>query len=99
MSYIARSLGQNETLHYRAHFHSLYRAAAWGLLIALLGFGALAYNSGLDWVAWLTVLIGLGAFLTIMGPIWATEIGVTNQRLIISKDCCAERPVSCSFAL
>jgi uncharacterized membrane protein YdbT with pleckstrin-like domain len=85
MSYIAHSLGQNETLHYRAHFHPLYSVAAWGLLIAFLVFGALVHNSGMAWVAWLAVLIGLATFLTIMGPIWATEIGVTNQRLIMKR--------------
>jgi uncharacterized membrane protein YdbT with pleckstrin-like domain len=85
MSYIAHSLGQNETRHYRAHFHPLYSFAAWGLLIAFLVFGALVYNSHTAWMTWLAVLIGFATFLTIKGPIWTTEIGVTNQRLIIKR--------------
>jgi uncharacterized membrane protein YdbT with pleckstrin-like domain len=82
MSYIARSLCENETLHYRAHFHPLYSVAAGGLLIAFLVFGALVYSS-MAWVAGLAVLIGVATFLMIMVPIWTTEIGVTNQRLIM----------------
>jgi len=81
MSYIRNSLGANETLHYLAHFHWSKYAAAYGALIvsAILGI-IVAYNS--PWLALLPPLVGLAIFLAIMVPIWATEIGVTNQRII-----------------
>jgi len=83
MSYIEQSLADNERLIYRAHFHWLYRLAAWGLLIASL-VGAFIVNSQ-DYPPWLAAaLIGCGFlfFLSIMVPIWAQQIAVTNQRII-----------------
>lgn len=38
MGYIEQSLGQNETLIYKARFHWLYYAAAWTALILLIVF-------------------------------------------------------------
>jgi len=85
MSYITHSLGRNETLRYRAHFHWFYYIAAWGaLLISLVG-ASEAYGRGLPWAAGLAPLLGVAAFLSIMVPIWTTEIGVTNQRFIFKR--------------
>ena len=83
MSYIEHSLGRDETLRYRAHFSWLNYAAAWGGLI--LGAAAALYLRDRHWIAALAAFAGLAAFLSIMGPIWATEIGVTNQRLIYKR--------------
>jgi len=82
MSYIEQSLASNEQLLYRAHFHWLYRAAAWRLLLAA-GVGALAYDRAYPvWASAALVSLGVLVFLAIMLPIWAQQIAVTNQRLI-----------------
>ena len=82
MSYITNSLGANETVHYIAHFHWSKYAAAYGALIVAAILGIAVYNSQHPWVVLLPPLVGLAIFLAIMVPIWATEIGVTNQRII-----------------
>jgi len=83
MSYIDKSLGRNEQLVYRAHFHWLYGAAAWTFL--LLGLVAAFLVSERDypaWTAWALVACGALLFLAIKIPIWAQQIALTNQRLI-----------------
>jgi uncharacterized membrane protein YdbT with pleckstrin-like domain len=93
MSYIRSSLGANETVHYIGHFHWINYVLAYGTLLVavLLGLGGGSYyqsqNAGADGlsvttVAFLPITIGLIIFLVIMIPIWTTEIGVTNQRII-----------------
>jgi uncharacterized membrane protein YdbT with pleckstrin-like domain len=37
------------------------------------------------WVAAIAALIAVVVFLAIMLPIWTTEVGVTNQRLILKR--------------
>jgi uncharacterized membrane protein YdbT with pleckstrin-like domain len=85
MSYITHSLGRNETLRYRAHFHWFYYFAAWGAFLSSLVAAAEAYGRGLLWAAGLAPLLGAAVFLSIMIPIWTTEIGVTNQRFIFKR--------------
>ena len=85
MSYIEHSLGRDETLRYRAHFSWLYYAAAWGGLLVGAAVGLSLYLRDYHWIAALAAIAGLAAFVSIMGPIWATEIGVTNQRLIYKR--------------
>jgi uncharacterized membrane protein YdbT with pleckstrin-like domain len=85
MSYIDDCLGQNEAILYRAQFPWFYHAGAWGLLIALVVGGGLAYAYGYGWIGGLLVATGLVLFVAIMAPIWTTEIGVTNQRLIYKR--------------
>jgi hypothetical protein len=85
MSYITHSLGRNETLRYRAHFHWFYYFATWGAFLISLVAAAEAHGCGLPWVAGLAPLLGVAAFLSIMIPIWTTEIGVTNQRFIFKR--------------
>jgi uncharacterized membrane protein YdbT with pleckstrin-like domain len=82
MGYIDHSLGRNETLLYRARFPWFYRVGAWTLLFVFLVAGAVAHANDLRWVAAALWLVGLVLFLTAMVPVWTTEIGVTNQRLI-----------------
>lgn len=83
MSYIEKSLASNEHLVYRAHFHWLYGATAW---LLLLGSVAAAFvMSTREQPFWVVVaLVGLGIvlFLSIKLPLWAHQIAVTNQRLI-----------------
>jgi uncharacterized membrane protein YdbT with pleckstrin-like domain len=83
MSYIEQSLAGNEQLLYRAHFHWLYRAAAWGLLLAAVAGALVAHNRAYPmWASAALVAFGALVFLAIMLPIWAQQIAVTNQRLI-----------------
>jgi uncharacterized membrane protein YdbT with pleckstrin-like domain len=85
MSYIVHSLGRTETLLYRGHFPSVYRAGGWGVIaIAVLG-AVLAAAGGHGWLAAVVFIGGLLCFLAIMMPIWTTEIGVTNQRFIFKR--------------
>jgi Bacterial PH domain len=83
MGYIQQSLGRDERLIYRAHFHWLYGAAAWTLLLlsvaAALGAGTHDYPR---WLPWTLIACGVLLFLAIKLPIWAQQIAVTNQRLI-----------------
>jgi hypothetical protein len=78
MSYIAHSLADSETQIYRARFPWFYSAGAWVIPIA----SAIAAVA-VEW-EWLP-LAGAAIWLAIMVPIWSTEIGVTNQRLIYNQ--------------
>jgi len=86
MAYIEQTLGANEQLFSKAHFHWLYYAAAAFALCAGLGIAGLLVSNGFAslW-AWIAALIGLAAFLSILVPIWTTEIGVTTQRLVLKR--------------
>ena len=82
MSYIESSLGNNEVLHYRARFHWFYKVAAWSALIVGALVAMLALTQTYAWLAVVLLLIGATVWLSIMMPIWTTEIGVTNQRVV-----------------
>lgn len=83
MNYIEKSLAENEHLVYRAHFHWLYHAAAWLLLLAsLVGAFVLLTNEAPWWSPWVMVGVGVLLFLSVKLPLWAQQIAVTNQRLI-----------------
>ena len=88
MGYIEQSIGPTETLLYKARFHWLYYAAAWSALIFL----ALSIGCILFYVRTITGIVllsacalGLLLLLRSMIPIWTTEIGVTNHRLIVKR--------------
>ena len=66
MSYIERSLGHNERVIARAHFHWWYTLKAWLVLITTF------------WILGL----GIYLFFAWMIKKWTTEIGVTNHRFI-----------------
>lgn len=86
MSYIEHSLSEAETVLYRARFPWYYHAGAWAILAAAVVIGAVLYANGLEPViAGIIAVFGLTVFLLILVPIWATEIGVTNQRLIYKR--------------
>jgi uncharacterized membrane protein YdbT with pleckstrin-like domain len=82
MSYIRSSLGANETVHYIADFHWTKYALAYGALIISIVLGFLSYSPSYPVFVIGAPLVGLFIFLVVMIPIWTTEIGVTNQRII-----------------
>jgi hypothetical protein len=85
MSYIRESLAPSERLLYRAYFHWLHRGSAWVALLIFVAVGVAAVAWDFGWVAMLAGLAGLMSFLSIMVPIWTTEIGVTSQRFIFKR--------------
>jgi uncharacterized membrane protein YdbT with pleckstrin-like domain len=85
MSYITHSLGQSETLLYKARFPIFYHLAAWFLFGACLIAGIAAYAGGYGVPGYLLVLAGIVLLLGLLLPIWTTEIGVTNQRFIYKR--------------
>jgi hypothetical protein len=85
MSYIKHSLGESEHLLYRARFPWFYHVTGWGVLLALVAGGIAAYGNGYGALAAALGLTGVVLFLSIMMPIWTTEIGVTNQRFIYKR--------------
>jgi uncharacterized membrane protein YdbT with pleckstrin-like domain len=86
MSYIEKSLAENEVLRYRARFHWVYHAGAWAALIAGAVVALLTLNGDASrWVPPASLLLGIAVWLAILVPIWTTEIGVTNQRIIYKR--------------
>jgi uncharacterized membrane protein YdbT with pleckstrin-like domain len=85
VGYIDESLAPGERLYYRAHFHWLYNFAAWASLIVAAFLAFAIFDLNYVWPALLVLLVGAGIFLAIMVPIWTTEIGVTNQRIIFKR--------------
>lgn len=85
MSYIQDSLGANETVHYIGHFPMINYAMGYGALIIAAVLGIWSNNAGYPIMAIVAVAAGVIVFLMIMIPIWTTEIGVTNQRVIIKR--------------
>ncbi len=88
MWYIEKTLGKNEKLLYRAHFHWLKYATGYvGLTIAAALIGA-AFYYYLHTPAMRYLIIAVSAvFLYLalrrMFPLWTTEIGVTDSRLVV----------------
>lgn len=90
MGYIEKSLSSEETLVYKAHFHWFYYALAWVSLIITLGVAASVIYFSLqnDWKGRFllgTCAVALLTLLRCMLPIWTTEIGVTNHRLVVKR--------------
>jgi uncharacterized membrane protein YdbT with pleckstrin-like domain len=85
MAYIEQTLGANERLVSRARFPWLYYAAAALVLILLFGIAAFLQKWEFTTLAVLSALGGVVACLSILVPIWTTEIGVTNQRLVYKR--------------
>jgi uncharacterized membrane protein YdbT with pleckstrin-like domain len=85
MSYIQHSLSDSEALLYKARFPWFYYASAWGALI-LLGVCGVIASAKIETLLVVPLFaLGLALFLGAMVPIWTTEIGVTNQRLIYKR--------------
>jgi uncharacterized membrane protein YdbT with pleckstrin-like domain len=82
MGYIEHSLSETERIIYRARFPWFYSAGALAVLVLAAVFGIAAFAAGYGGLAVVLMLGGLALFAAIMVPIWSTEIGVTDQRLI-----------------
>lgn len=89
MGYIEETLGHSETLVHKARFHWLHYALAWielALILALAAWGV--FFAPATWLEYL-LLLGCTAALVVlfrsMLPLWTTEIGVTNHRLIVKR--------------
>jgi uncharacterized membrane protein YdbT with pleckstrin-like domain len=92
MSYLERSLGENETLIAVARFHWLYWAGAWCALVLSLAAAAFLFASVQAPVSAVILAgFGLAVFLAIMIPVWTTEIGVTSQRLVVKRGFLTQR--------
>lgn len=86
MGYIENSLGQNETLVSRARFHWIYQVLAWLALIFFAALGFLFFERSTSaFFGLATAAVGVVVFFAILIPVWTTEIGVTNQRLVIKR--------------
>lgn len=85
MSYIDESLGPNEKVVYRAHFNWLWKARGWIVLLAALALAGFLYSEKIPIAAIAAVVIGVALFLRILVPIWTTEVGLTNERLIYKR--------------
>lgn len=86
MKYIARSLGSSEAIVARARFHWLYHFRAWLMLAAALGalvYFLTAYRSLT--LAAIFAALAIYAAASFLIPLWTTEIGLTNQRLIVKR--------------
>lgn len=89
MGYIEETLGQSESLIYKARFHWLHYALALFelLLILMLAVWGGFFVSNL-WLKYLLLLGCAGALLLLFRsvlPLLTTEIGVTSQRLIVKR--------------
>ncbi len=92
MAYIERSLGEGEKLVRMAQFHWFHRARAWTVFALFLGLGLAPLIAFSAWWAFLTIGgVGFIFYARLMIPIWTTEIGVTNQRLIVKRGLLARR--------
>lgn len=85
MSYIEHSLGEAEALLYRARFPRFAKAGGWAALVLAGVIAAVVYANGSGLIAGVVALAGLVVFVATLMPIWTTEIGVTNQRLIFKR--------------
>lgn len=85
MGYIQDSLGANERVHYVAHFHWIRYVFGYGVIVVAIALAALAYNSANPLLAVAPLVIGIVVFISMMLPIWTTEIGVTDQRIIYKR--------------
>jgi uncharacterized membrane protein YdbT with pleckstrin-like domain len=86
MAYIERSLGEGEKLIRMAQFHWFHRARAWTVFTLFLCLALAPLVAYTAWWAFLMIAaIGFLFYLRLMIPIWTTEIGVTNQRLILKR--------------
>jgi len=88
MGYIEQSLGQNESIIYRARFHRLNYIGAWisFSIIGVLAVHAIVFSSGTSkWTLLIVCIAALAGVLSWMIPVWTTEIAVTNHRLVVKR--------------
>jgi len=85
MGYIEQSLGANEVVHYRALLPFVVRIFGWLVLMLTVVAAIVLFAQSLPLVAAAVAAIGVVLFLSILIPVWTTEIAVTNHRLIFKR--------------
>ena len=89
LGYIEQTLGHRERLIYKARFHWLHFAVAWIELVLILLLAAwIVLFTPTAWLEYVFLLSCIAALLLLvrrMIPIWTTEIGVTDNRLIVKR--------------
>jgi uncharacterized membrane protein YdbT with pleckstrin-like domain len=89
LGYIEETLGHRERLIYKARFHWLHYALAWVELVLILSVAAwIVLFPPTAWPQYVLLLGCMAALLLLlrrMIPIWTTEIGVTDNRLIVKR--------------
>jgi uncharacterized membrane protein YdbT with pleckstrin-like domain len=89
LGYIEETLGRNESLIYKGRFHWLHYALAWVELALILALAVwILFFAPAAWAQYLLLLGCTAALVFLMRsvlPIWTTEIGVTNHRLIVKR--------------
>ncbi len=89
MGYIEQTLGHSESLIYKAHFHWLHYGLALTELALILGLaGWIIFFAPASWLGYALLLACAAAVLLLFRsvlPFLITEIGVTNQRLIVKR--------------
>jgi uncharacterized membrane protein YdbT with pleckstrin-like domain len=85
MTYVEQSLGDNETIHYRAQFPTIRYALAWLALAVGVGVGSVCFFYRHEWLALLAFLCGAVSLVGVLYRPWTTEIAVTNLRLIYKR--------------
>lgn len=82
MGYIEQSLGENEKLFYRGHFHWLRKAAGWAVLAMFFAGALVAFVNEQGPLAIILCALGVIFFFISMYPVWSQQVVVTNERLI-----------------
>jgi uncharacterized membrane protein YdbT with pleckstrin-like domain len=89
LGYIEETLGRNESLIYKGHFHWLHYALAWIELALILTLALwILFFAPPAWPQYVVLLGCTTALVFLLGsvlPIWTTEIGVTDHRLIVKR--------------
>jgi membrane protein YdbS with pleckstrin-like domain len=89
LGYIEQTLGHSETLIYKAHCHWLHYGVAlieWALILGLAVW--IVFFAPTSWLLYALLLACAAALLFLFRsvlPFLITEIGVTNQRLIVKR--------------
>jgi membrane protein YdbS with pleckstrin-like domain len=94
VSYIRNTIGEHERLVILARFPWVLRAGSWlALLVLAVAPLCLALwdalggpvNAGLQALCLVSAALGVGLFAWIQLYMWTTELGVTDQRLVIKR--------------
>ena len=86
MRYIAKSLGSSEAIVVQGRIHWLYHLRAWFMFASALG-ASLYFLTAYRLLPLAAVFgaLAIYAATSFLVPLWTTEIGLTNQRLILKR--------------
>jgi membrane protein YdbS with pleckstrin-like domain len=89
VGYIEKTLGREEKILGKAHFHWLWYLEAWiaATVVFLLGFFVNLLIEHEHKLAGAAAALALGVLVLLIKlvPLWTTEIGVTDHRLIVKR--------------